>query len=99
MAGIVAKHIKQMKFFYSHLTRNIFNLYMRRFFFGLVYVINTCNSTHDTMASFKRYSPLNSNKQHVSSGRGSTLICLCIVVYVRRLVQFFEVQKFEFRYF
>ena len=27
-----------MKFCNSHLTRNIFNLYMRRFFFGLVYV-------------------------------------------------------------
>ena len=26
-----------MTFCYSHLTRNIFNLHMRRFFFGLVY--------------------------------------------------------------
>ena len=33
MAGILAKHRQQMKFCYSHLTRNIFNLYMRRFFF------------------------------------------------------------------
>ena len=37
MAGIVAKHRKQMKFCNSHLIRNIFNLYVRRFFFGLVY--------------------------------------------------------------
>ena len=37
MAGIVAKHGQQMKFCNPHLTRNIFNLYMRRFFFGLVY--------------------------------------------------------------
>ena len=37
MAGIVAKHINQMKF--CNLTRNVFDLYMRRFFFGLVYVI------------------------------------------------------------
>ena len=29
-----------MKFCNSHLTRNIFNLNMRRFFFGLVYVYN-----------------------------------------------------------
>ena len=28
-----------MKFCNSHLTRNIFNLYVRRFFFGLVYVL------------------------------------------------------------
>ena len=28
-----------MKFCNSHLTRNIFNQYMRRFFFGLVYVV------------------------------------------------------------
>ena len=27
-----------MKFCNSHLTRNIFNLYMRRFFFSLVYL-------------------------------------------------------------
>ena len=27
-----------MKFCNSHLTRNIFNLYMRRFFIGLVYL-------------------------------------------------------------
>ena len=33
----MAKHRKQMEFCYSHLTCNIFNLYMRRFFFGLVY--------------------------------------------------------------
>ena len=38
MAGIVAQHRKQMKFCNSYLTHNIFNLYMRRFFFGLVYV-------------------------------------------------------------
>ena len=37
MAEKVAKHRKQMKFCNSHLTRNIFNLYVRRFFFGLVY--------------------------------------------------------------
>ena len=37
MAGIVAKHREQMMFCYSHLVRNIFNFYMRRFFFGLVY--------------------------------------------------------------
>ena len=34
---IVAKCRKQMKFCNSHLTCNIFNLYMQRFFFGLVY--------------------------------------------------------------
>ena len=28
-----------MQFWNSHLTRNIFNLYMRRFFFGLVYTL------------------------------------------------------------
>ena len=39
MAGKVAKHRYQVKFCNSHLTRNIFNLYMRRFFFGLVYVL------------------------------------------------------------
>ena len=38
MAGIVAKHRYQMKFCNSHLTLKIFNLYMRRFFFGLVYI-------------------------------------------------------------
>ena len=38
MAGIVAKHRYQMKFCNSHVTLNIFNLYMRRFFFGLVYI-------------------------------------------------------------
>ena len=38
MTGIVAKHRQQMKFFNSHLTHNIFNLYSRRFFFGLVYI-------------------------------------------------------------
>ena len=32
-----------MKFCNSHLTHNIFNLYMRRFFFGLVY-LNIYNS-------------------------------------------------------
>ena len=37
MTGIVAKHRYQMNFCYSHLTRNLFNLYMRCFFFGLVY--------------------------------------------------------------
>ena len=37
MAGIVAQNRLQMKFCNSHLTHNIFNLYMRRFFFGLVY--------------------------------------------------------------
>ena len=37
MAGIVAKDRWQIKLCNSHLTRNIFNLYMRRFFFGLVY--------------------------------------------------------------
>ena len=39
MAGIVAKHRWQIKFCNSHLTRNIFILYMRRFFFGLVYYV------------------------------------------------------------
>ena len=37
MAGIAAKHRNKMKFCNSHLTGNIFNLNMRRFFFGLVY--------------------------------------------------------------
>ena len=37
MAGIVAKHRYQIKFSNSHLTLNIFNLYLPRFFFGLVY--------------------------------------------------------------
>ena len=37
MAGIVAQNRLQMKFCNSHLTHNIFNLYMQRFFFGLVY--------------------------------------------------------------
>ena len=37
MAGIVAKHRYQMKFCNSLLTCNIFNLYLWRFFFGLVY--------------------------------------------------------------
>ena len=41
MAGIVAKHRKQMKFI-SHLTHNIFYLYARRFFFGLVYTKIEC---------------------------------------------------------
>ena len=39
MAGIVANHRYQMNFLNSHLTRNIFNLYRRRFFFGLVYTL------------------------------------------------------------
>ena len=34
---IITKHRQQMKFCNSHLTCNIFNHYMRRFFFGLVY--------------------------------------------------------------
>ena len=46
MAGIEAKHRQQMKFWNSHLTRNIFNLYMRRFFFGLVYTTQTFDEDH-----------------------------------------------------
>ena len=47
MAGIVAQHRQQMKFCNSHLTHNIFNLYMRRFFFGLVYTpeVLVCTQT------------------------------------------------------
>ena len=35
-----------MKFCNSHLTRNVFNLYMRRFFFGLVYKVKKTQSVH-----------------------------------------------------
>ena len=33
----IAKHKQMMEFSHSHLTHNIFNYCMRRFFFGLVY--------------------------------------------------------------
>ena len=45
VAGIVAKYRYQMKFCNSHLTRNIFNLCMRRFFFGLVYTMDNPDLT------------------------------------------------------
>ena len=34
----IAKHRQMMKFCHFHLTHNIFNYFMRRFFFGLVYI-------------------------------------------------------------
>ena len=37
----IAKHRQMMKFCHSHLALNIFNYCMRRFFFGLVYVVGT----------------------------------------------------------
>ena len=47
MAGIVAKHRWQMKFRNSHLMHNIFNLYMRRYYFGLVYIWNLITEQYD----------------------------------------------------
>ena len=46
-----------MQFWNSHLTRNIFNLYMRRFFFGLVYShkIGNLTRTCKTDASVNTY--------------------------------------------
>ena len=44
VTGIKAKYMYQMIFCNSHLTCNIFNLYMRRFFFGLVY--NWASTVH-----------------------------------------------------
>ena len=35
----ITKHRQMMEFCHSHLTHNIFNHCMRRFFFGLVYVL------------------------------------------------------------
>ena len=46
MAGIAAKHRIKMKFCTSQLIRNIFNLNMRRFFFGLVYIRDCFSQSH-----------------------------------------------------
>ena len=50
---IVAKHRQQIKFCNSHLTRNIFNLYMWRFFFGLVYHLEEFTAVGRTNRSYR----------------------------------------------
>ena len=56
----IAKHRQMMKFFHSHLTYNIFNYCMLRFFFGLVYIFhyperNNLSNPHILTDIFKNY--------------------------------------------
>ena len=52
---MVAKHRQQMKLRNSHLKRNIFNLYMRRFFFGLVYLHEILKLMFETLVPRQIY--------------------------------------------
>ena len=91
MAGIVAKQIAD-EFCYSHLTRNIFNLYMCRFFFGLVYmyrlkIAGTDQISFGPVPVLMVVKIIWSTAVYIRSARFSEASCSCSTCFKTRFIK------------